>query len=149
PEFDHLALRVDLDEPWLVDVGFGDSFVDPLRLKVGIEQAQKNGSHRLVDENGLLWLERAESRGNWQRQYSFTLTPRELGDFADMCDYHQTSPESPFTRKSICSKATPAGRITLAGYKLIVTQDGKKEERVLASDKEWHAVLKERFGVVL
>lgn len=23
PPFDHLALRVDLDEPWLVDVGFG------------------------------------------------------------------------------------------------------------------------------
>src|SRR6476661_9816152 len=29
PEFDHLALRVDLEEPWLVDVGFGDSFLEP------------------------------------------------------------------------------------------------------------------------
>src|SRR6266849_8664811 len=29
PEFDHLALRVDLDAPWLADVGFGDSFLDP------------------------------------------------------------------------------------------------------------------------
>src|SRR5258706_4705129 len=27
PEFDHLALRVDLDRPWLCDVGFGDSFL--------------------------------------------------------------------------------------------------------------------------
>ena len=26
PPFDHLVLRVDLDRPWLVDVGFGDSF---------------------------------------------------------------------------------------------------------------------------
>ena len=32
PEFDHMLLRVDLDEPWLVDVGFGDSFVDPDRV---------------------------------------------------------------------------------------------------------------------
>ena len=32
PEFDHLALRVDLDEPWLADVGFGDSFLEPLLL---------------------------------------------------------------------------------------------------------------------
>ena len=24
PEFDHLVLRVDLEEPWLADVGFGD-----------------------------------------------------------------------------------------------------------------------------
>ena len=28
-EFDHLALRVDLDEPWLVDVGFGENFTRP------------------------------------------------------------------------------------------------------------------------
>ena len=33
PDFDHLTLRVDLDEPWLSDVGFGDSFVEPLRLQ--------------------------------------------------------------------------------------------------------------------
>jgi arylamine N-acetyltransferase len=40
PEFDHLALRVDLDQPWLADVGFGDSFVEPLLLEPGLEQAQ-------------------------------------------------------------------------------------------------------------
>ncbi|PYX42331.1 MAG: acetyltransferase, partial [Acidobacteria bacterium] len=28
PEFDHMTLRVDLDEPWLADVGFGDSFLE-------------------------------------------------------------------------------------------------------------------------
>ena len=38
PEFDHLALRVDLEEPWLADVGFGDSFLEPLRLKPDVEQ---------------------------------------------------------------------------------------------------------------
>src|SRR5450432_2208551 len=38
PEFDHLTLRVDLEEPWLADVGFGDCFLDPLRLEFGTEQ---------------------------------------------------------------------------------------------------------------
>ena len=33
PEFDHLALRIDLEEPWLADVGFGDSFLEPLQLQ--------------------------------------------------------------------------------------------------------------------
>jgi len=32
PDFDHLALRIDLDEPWLADVGFGDSFLETLNL---------------------------------------------------------------------------------------------------------------------
>src|SRR6266700_2545218 len=34
PEFDHLTLRVDLEQqPWLADVGFGASFLCPLRLE--------------------------------------------------------------------------------------------------------------------
>src|SRR5215218_8366156 len=32
PEFDHMTLLVKLGERWLADVGFGDSFVEPLRL---------------------------------------------------------------------------------------------------------------------
>ena len=32
PEFDHMALLVTLPERWLVDVGFGDSFREPLLL---------------------------------------------------------------------------------------------------------------------
>ena len=32
PEFDHLTLRVDLEEPWLADVGFGEGFLEPLGL---------------------------------------------------------------------------------------------------------------------
>src|SRR5579871_1708740 len=32
PGFDHLALMVTLEHRWLVDVGFGGSFFEPLRL---------------------------------------------------------------------------------------------------------------------
>jgi N-hydroxyarylamine O-acetyltransferase len=66
-----------------------------------------------------------------------------------MCHYHQTSPESPFTRKSVCSMATPDRRITVAERKLILTHDGTREERVLASDAEWRAALKKHFEIVL
>src|SRR5580692_3744465 len=47
-EFDHLTLRVDLEESWLADVGFGDSFLEPLRLKPDIEQEQPGGRFRIV-----------------------------------------------------------------------------------------------------
>jgi N-hydroxyarylamine O-acetyltransferase len=66
-----------------------------------------------------------------------------------MCEYHQTSPESTFTRKRVCTKATPDGRITLADQKLIVTRNGKKEVQPLASEEEWRAALKENFEIVL
>jgi N-hydroxyarylamine O-acetyltransferase len=149
PEFDHLALRVDLDEPWLADVGFGDSFLEPLALRSGAEQSQDGWTYRVVDCGNSLCMERADRDGVWKRQYSVTMTPRSLDDFAAMCHYHQTSPESPFTRKSVCSMPTPDGRITVADRKLIFTRNGSREERVLASDAEWRAALKEHFDVVL
>jgi hypothetical protein len=45
--------------------------------------------------------------------------------------------------------ATLGGRITVAERKLILTSNGTREERPLASDEEWRAALKEHFGVVL
>jgi len=64
-----------------------------------------------------------------------------------MCRYHQTSPQSPFTRKRVCSRATPEGRITLSEMKLIMTNGDRREERSLTSEAEWWAVLAYYFGV--
>jgi N-hydroxyarylamine O-acetyltransferase len=101
PEFDHLTLSVDLDEPWLVDVGFGDSFLEPLRLKAMVEQPQIGRTYRLKEVEGVFGLE-VMADDKWKREYSFTLQPRQLSEFAYMCHYHQTSPESHFTSKRIC-----------------------------------------------
>jgi N-hydroxyarylamine O-acetyltransferase len=103
PEFDHLTLRVDLEEPWLADVGFGDSFRDPLQLKVDLEQEQDGRRYRLLNHGERHYLESTDPNSQWTRQYSFTQTPRQLSDFAAMCHYHQTSPESHFTRNDVCT----------------------------------------------
>ncbi|PYX27428.1 MAG: acetyltransferase [Acidobacteria bacterium] len=147
PEFDHLALRVDLDEPWLVDVGFGDSFIEPLVLEPDLDQKQFGKGYRLISTGGGLCLE-SNANAAWKKEYLFTLQPRDLSEFETMCHYHQTSPDSPFTRKRVCSVATPAGRITVSGDRLIETCDGVRQERRL-TDEERIAVLRERFGVSL
>ena len=148
PEFDHLTLRVDLDEPWLADVGFGDFVIDPLRLQVGLEQKQDAGIFRIMQREEDLRVEKVHN-GSIVEQYRFTLQARRLEEFAGMCHFHQSSPDSPFTRKSVCSLATVDGRITLSDRKLIETKNGARSERTLSSDDEWTRVLKERFGVVL
>jgi len=155
PEFDHLILRVDLEEPWLADVGFGEGFLEPLRLDSALEQPQNGRVYRLTS--------RPESRssidagfglevmveGKWKREYAFTLQPRELSEFAGMCHHHQTSPESHFTRQRICSLATPEGRVSLSDNKLIQTHGGSRQETLLSGDQEWRAKLSELFGVIL
>ena len=147
PEFDHLTLRVDLEEPWLADVGFGESFLEPLRMQSGHEQLDPTGPFRLLQIGERLQLDKAEPDEGWRPQYSFSLQPRRLEDFAGMCHYHQTSPESSFTQNSICTRATAEGRITLSGMKLIVTRHGQREERVLSSEDERNHVLRDQFGI--
>jgi N-hydroxyarylamine O-acetyltransferase len=149
PEFDHLALRIDLEQPWLADVGFGDSFLEPIGLLSGTGGTHDGRTYRVVDCGHSMRMERAEVGGPWKRQYSFSLTPRNLSDFAPMCQYHQTSPESPFTRKSVCSKATPDGRITLADRRLIFTRNGIREEQLLASEDQRQRALEEHFEIAL
>ena len=153
PDFDHLTLRVDpradLKDSWLADVGFGELFLEPLRMEVGTEQSDPEGDFRLTQLEERLQLEKAEPDGRWKPQYSFTLQPYRLQAFSDRCHYHQTSPDSSFTQDRLCTRATPDGRITLAEMKLIVTRDGHREERTLSSEEERSQVLLEQFGITL
>jgi N-hydroxyarylamine O-acetyltransferase len=149
PEFDHLAVRVDLEEPWLADVGFGDSFLEPLRLKPEVEQEQSSGRFRIVQVGEVMIMQRVLPGQFWKSMYRFTLTPRQLSDFAPRCEFQQTSPESHFTRQRICTLPTQDGRITLSDLKLIRTIGERREERILASEDEWRATLAGLFGVQL
>jgi N-hydroxyarylamine O-acetyltransferase len=149
PEFDHLTLRVDLEEPWLADVGFGGFILEPLKLRIGLEQKQDSDVFRIVEQGSDFRVEKLQAEGEAVEQYRFTLQPKALQEFAGMCQFHQTSPESPFTRKSVCSLATTQGRITVADRKFIENSNGIRQERALGSEEEWKQVLREKFGVVL
>ena len=146
PEFDHLTLLVHLEENWLADVGFGESFRQPLRLQAALAQPQNGGSYRLERE-GVFWIYQ-EWDGAWKPAYRFTLQPHTLSDFTAMCRYQQTSSESHFTQKRICSLAKRSGRITLSDQCLITTIEGERTERVL-TDQEYQTVLAEQFGIFL
>ena len=66
-----------------------------------------------------------------------------------MCHYHQTSPRSHFTQRRLCSLATPDGRVTLSGMRLITTQSGERQERELADEREYDQALRQLFGIEL
>jgi N-hydroxyarylamine O-acetyltransferase len=164
PEFDHLTLLVLCPHPsntapaatesgkqvrWLADVGWGDTFCDPLRLDEMGQQAEGLRAYRLDrEENHWILLQRNYD-GLWERQYRFTPRPRQLADFTAMCHYHQTSPDSWLTQKRICTLATPEGRVTLSDLRLISTISGAREERPLGSEDEERAVLREQFEIDL
>jgi len=154
PEFDHLTLLVSAaalnpqSAVWLADVGFGDSFREPLRFVEAIEQEQDDRAYRL-DRNGEHYTLMQRDADSWEAQYRFTLQPHTQAEYADMCRYHQTSPASSFTRKRVCTLATPAGRVTLSDRELIVTAHGKRTTQVLPDEPAIQVALREHFGIDL
>jgi N-hydroxyarylamine O-acetyltransferase len=150
PEFDHMALLVTLADRWLVDVGFGDSFREPLLLDVRGEQVQDGSAYRIEEDgDGRRVLARRDAGGEWSAQYRFSLEPHVYADYAERCRYHQTSPESHFMQGRVCSLALPDGRVTLSRMQLITTRGGERHERALANDMESAEALREHFGIVL
>jgi N-hydroxyarylamine O-acetyltransferase len=143
PDFAHLTLRVDLDRPWLCDVGFGDSFTMPLRLDDPADQVREGQTYRL-EHSGRRVLLRQDGRP----QYAFELEGREMHQFQGMCDFLQTPPAY-FTQSPICSRITEHGRVSLAGMRLITTSGTERRERELADEAERRAVLRDLFGVDL
>lgn len=152
-EFDHLALLVRIpDQPgrWLADVGFGDSFTEPLNLEDEGEQPQGLRAYRLESMHGGCAVWQRNYNGTWGRQYFFDLQPHNFPEeYESACLYHQTSPESSFTRGSIISRATPQGRVSLEDGWLIVTENGQRTERQLKDREEYHALLKQYYGITL
>ncbi|HEX8170711.1 MAG TPA: arylamine N-acetyltransferase [Thermoanaerobaculia bacterium] len=146
PPFDHMALLVRLGDGsrWLADVGFGESFVQPLALDERGEQHDPAGIFRI--EPGDEWKVLSLHDGEWKTDYLFTLEPHALADFAQMCEWQQTAPESHFTKRRICSLLRPGGRVTLTNTKLITTRDGTREERDV-HESEWDQLLAETFGI--
>ena len=151
PIFDHMALMVTLDERWLADVGFGESFLEPLLLDSRADQVQATRTFRLVDVDDQVVLMRRNDGEDWQSQYRFTLQPYTFPDYEEMCRFHQTSPDSHFTKGLICSRATEDGRITLSDMRFITTSGPQhlRDERTLSSREEYDRILRDEFGVVM
>jgi N-hydroxyarylamine O-acetyltransferase len=153
PDFDHMTLLVSLDQRWLVDVGFGDSFLEPLLLDERGEQLQGHRAYRIEADGTQFTMLQREAGEDWQAQYRFTLQPHTFADYAEMCRYHQTSPQSHFTKARLCSRATAAGRITLSGMRFITTSKNgaqqSRQEQTLTTDADYTAILRDQFGIVM
>ncbi len=152
-DFDHLALLVRVPgqgERWLADVGFGDSFNEPLFLDGPEIQEQDLRAYRVekLQDGYAIWQKNYD--GSWDRHYFFDLQPHRFPEeYLSACNYHQTSPQSSFTRGSIISRATPDGRVSLEDGRLILTRNGLRTERAVTSTDQNRALLQQYFGLTL
>jgi N-hydroxyarylamine O-acetyltransferase len=143
----HLALLVHPDDgggPWLADVGFGAHSTYPLRWEEPRVQDDPGGAFRLVRAGDEVEVIRDDAA-----QYRIDPRPIALTDCVPTCWWTATSPESHFTRGTICSRLTGDGRITITEDLLIRTVAGVRSEETLDGDAAILAAYREHFGLDL
>lgn len=147
-EYDHLAILSKIgEEEFLVDVGFGDFSAKPLKFILDVEQIDENGIF-LIRKNTDEYFEVVKKAGEtWQSEYIFKNVERDLSEFTEMCNFHQTSPLSHFTGGKLCSIMTENGRKTVTDKMFINTENGKRKEILINSEAEFYEVLEPEFGI--
>lgn len=147
-EYDHLAILVKIDgEEHLTDAGFGDFSAAPLKFVSDLEQTDANGVFLIRKRSDNYFEVFKKQVDEWQSEYIFKDSARDLDEFAEMCHFHQTSPESHFTRGRLCSLMTENGRKTLTDKKFIKTENDEKTETEITSENEFNEILAREFAI--
>ncbi len=144
-ERNHLILLVQLERPYLVDVGFGNGIIYPLPLEVGTYQ-QSYLDYKLTSADGE-WHFTNHAYGG--PGFDFNLQPRQMSDFAERCHYLQTSPESGFVRVVVCHRFTPQGMMSLRGAVLRTISEAGAHNETIEDEATYRQTLREKFDLRL
>lgn len=144
-EGNHLALLVQLDQPWLADAGFGNGLLKPIPLLEG--EYKDTGFTFRLSRSGARWTFHNHRYGG--PGFDFTLEPHTLGSFAERCQWLQTSPDSGFVRVAVCHRWHDGHITSLRGAVLqTLTPDGAKED-VIESESDYRHILSHLFALDL
>ncbi len=151
PDLDHLAMIVRIENtPYLCDVGFGISFLEPFELNTTVEVPWNGNQFKLTQEAEIfsLWRKSFDSE-DYRLQYTFNTNEHKLGDFEDRCKWLQTSEQSHFTQKKLCSIATANGSVMLTNQRLVIIENNNRTEETLSNPLAFINALKHYFGISL
>lgn len=141
----HLVLRVDLDEPWLADVGFGDGLVDPIPLQAG-EYVQGAHLFRLEEHGPELWRLHNHADAS-ARYFDFQSDAADEAVLIAACERQQTSPTSTFVLNLVCQRHTRYGVSLLLGRVFHRADGGPKTVTILDTAEDLVSTLATEFGI--
>lgn len=159
--FDHYFLRVMAEgEPWLVDVGFRNGSLLPLRFEEGLVQdgvkadyridratAEEAGTDAFGDES--YWLMRKpKGADEWLQAFRFDTTVFQLEDYVERCKDFTEGGWSPFQRRPSVSLETRDGEVYLNDALFVDVVDGELVKRPVSGPTDFAQTLVRRFGVL-
>jgi N-hydroxyarylamine O-acetyltransferase len=140
----HLVLCVQLDEPWIVDVGLGDGPIGPYPLKP--HAAEQQGFSYQLEQLEDCWRFHNHPAST---AASFDFYYRKANEdlFAEKCHWLSTAEESPFVRTLVCQRAIPEGYDVQTGRVVKRITSTGVQQHLINSAEELVESLKQRFGL--
>lgn len=145
---DHMLLEVQLDQPYLVDVGFGKhSPISPLRLQTGTHAQPHTTYELLASPKGttLAW----DDDGIPSALCRFKRVAHDFDDFRGASDRLQNNPTSIFRRAPFATKLIDGSgsRVTWSNKQLVVTHPAGAVETTAVPPAATTAMLDAEFGI--
>jgi N-hydroxyarylamine O-acetyltransferase len=140
----HLCLLVRLDQPYLVDVGFGGSLLEPLPLQP-IHRADTPYFITLNEIDG--YWRFSEHTGGDPFSFDFRASSSDEALMAEKCKYLQTHSASSFVQNLVVQRRTIDLHISLRGRVLCTTSASRAEKILLDSGEQLVATLRTQFDL--
>ena len=143
----HLCLLVRLDQPYLVDVGFGGSLTEPLPLRADHREDRPYRVGLSELDDGYWRFTEIPHRNGDPFSFDFRAVPADEALLARKCQYLQTDPGSPFIQNVVVQRRTADTHVSLRGRVLATTHAAHVERRLLGSADEFVATLRDGFDL--
>ena len=143
----HLVLCVDLEEPYLADVGFGDGLIEPVPIAAGpIDQRFLRFS--LEDLGQGWWRFHNDPRGG-APSFDFEMKRGDEALLDEKCAWLQSHPDSIFVQNAVVQRYLPDRFALMRGRVLKTIDAGAVHSSEIGSADEYVATLENVFGLTL
>lgn len=130
----HLTLRVDLDRPYLAEVGIADAIIEPVPLAVG-PISQRGFDFSIMPADGG-WLRFTNHARGIARSFDFRPDHSDEAAMAATHGWLMQDPGSPFTNALAVLRHTADGYVALKNDNLRrVTAGSLSEQRITSADQ--------------
>ncbi len=137
-------------EYYIVDAGFGGSYVPPMLLLADeVVRTDDGARHRLVRAGEHGWMLQRDAGTGWQRQYSFTTERVWPADLEVANHWTATRPDTRFTTLKIASGTLSDGYVSLTDRTLTVNRMWVPKAREIDTAEDYRQTLRKTFGLEL
>ena len=141
----HLVLNVDLDQPYLADVGLGNGLIEPIPLRH--DQFRQGHREFRLESLGAEFWRFHNFADAIPSDFDFRFAPADEALLAKSCSSLQSDPESIFRQNLICQRLRPDGIHVLLGRVLIYFTEPGSTKTILNSADELGESLLNIFGL--